>query len=445
MKYLFLLIFLTTTSCSNVVDVQKNEKESIELTYDEFLSVANESHRELTEKEVIDVVENFIKSSDRLKTRTISNPKISVKKKIYSEYSKNRNLQIPLYNVVVDNTSFQDIALVSGDSRIPFILAYYSVDKNKDELNMRQFDTDIMLNISKEMLFYELNRIVKISDSLCDKTKSKISEILNIKKNDIRLADVSSHILIKDRKNTRASMIINPSTIPGTIIGRFGPWCEVKWDVGMPYNRTMPQVCSDNWLWDNRYAISSVVVAVAQAMAYFQPDISVYNENIDWGYLKENEEIHENSDYFGQYVQDPIRRRNMVANLMKYIGEQCGVIYNCNGASVNFSNVINFLKRYGISIDGKQNFDVTKMTQYIENLNPIIMYGQTNTGGGHWWLIDGMIAVMSDNQVINKYVHANMGMGKSYTGFYYVSSGMTFDASFANFTKNISMYPNMRR
>lgn len=161
--------------------------------------------------------------------------------------------------------------------------------------------------------------------------------------------------------------------------------------------------------------------------------------------MKENEEIHEDSDYFGQYVQDPIRRRNMVANLMKYIGEQCGVIYNCNGASVNFSNVINFLSNYGISIDGKQNFDVSKMTKYIEDLNPIIMYGQTSTNGGHWWLIDGMIAVMSDNQVINKYVHANMGMGKSYTGFYYVSSGMTFDASFAHFTKNICMYPNIRR
>ena len=81
--------------------------------------------------------------------------------------------------------------------------------------------------------------------------------------------------------NTRANMIIDSSTIPGTVIGRFGPWCEVKWDVGMPYNRTMPQECPNNWLWDNRYAISSVVVAVAQAMAYFQPNMSVYNENID--------------------------------------------------------------------------------------------------------------------------------------------------------------------
>ena len=300
MKNLFLLVLLIITSCDNVVDIPKNKENSIELTYDEFLSIANESHRELTEKEVIDIVENFMKSSNEFKSRTALNLNMSVEKKSYIEYSKNKKLQLPLYNIVVNSTNFQDIAIVSGDSRMPFILAYYSIDKKKSDID--QPDNDMMLNISKEMLLNDLNSIVRICDSLCDKTKSKISEKLNIEKNKIRLADISSRILIKDTKNTRANMIIDSSTIPGTVIGRFGPWCEVKWDVGMPYNRTMPQECPNNWLWDNRYAISSVVVAVAQAMAYFQPNMSVYNENIDWSYLKENEEIHEDSDYFGQYI-----------------------------------------------------------------------------------------------------------------------------------------------
>lgn len=284
MKNLFLLVFLIITSCNNVVDIPQNEENSVELTYEEFLSIANESHRELTEKEVIDIVENFMKSSGELKSRTALNPNMRVEKKSYVEYSKNKKLQLPLYNIVVNSANFQDIAIVSGDSRIPFILAYYSVDKKKSDID--QPDYDMMLNISKEMLLNELNSIVGICDSLCDKTKLKISRKLNIEKNKIRLADISSRILIKDTMNTRANMIIDSSTIPGTVIGRFGPWCEVKWDVGMPYNRTMPQECPNNWLWDNRYAISSVVVAVAQAMAYFQPNMSVYNENIDWSYLK---------------------------------------------------------------------------------------------------------------------------------------------------------------
>ena len=99
MKNLFLLVFLIITSCNNVVDIPQNEENSVELTYEEFLSIANESHRELTEKEVIDIVENFMKSSGELKSRTALNPNMRVEKKSYVEYSKNKKLQLPLYNI----------------------------------------------------------------------------------------------------------------------------------------------------------------------------------------------------------------------------------------------------------------------------------------------------------------------------------------------------------
>ena len=131
-----------------MVNIPQNEENSIELTYEEFLSIANESHRELTEKEVIDIVENFMKSSDEFKSRTALNLDMSVEKKSYIEYSKNKKLQLPLYNIVVKGTNFQDIAIVSGDSRVPVILAYYSVDKKKSDIE--QPDNSIMFNISKE-------------------------------------------------------------------------------------------------------------------------------------------------------------------------------------------------------------------------------------------------------------------------------------------------------
>lgn len=76
------------------------------------------------------------------------------------------------------------------------------------------------------------------------------------------------------------------------------------------------------------------------------------------------------------------------------------------------------------------------------------MYGQTNSSGGHWWLIDGMLAVIVDvsgRQEIRKYIHANMGMGKSYTGYYYATNNMTFNPSFAHFSQNLVMYPNVRK
>ena len=107
----------------------------------------------------------------------------------------------------------------------------------------------------------------------------------------------------------------------------------------------MEQNCSDNWLWDYRYPISSVVIATAEIMSFYKPIVYIDGTRIDWDYLCEKEEIHDTSDYFGSYTKDPDDKCLMIAKLMKFIGEQCGVKYQCNSSSVNFSNIIKFLKK----------------------------------------------------------------------------------------------------
>lgn len=458
-KYILtLLASVMMMSCEQQNDyIVNNESPKLELTKDEFTSIAFDNLQELTDYQVVGVVENFLSHNLNKQARTSSIKDIKVDKKYYvsnkddiSPTPKKHLYNIPVYSVTVENDNCRDVALVSGDERVPFVIAYYTIDKNREEyFKQNDLNNDLMLDLSKNQIFQELEYIENLQDSLRYNTLKKISESLNIEVENVKFGDIKNKLVIKEEKvSTRADMIVDPNNIFGTVIGRFGPWCHVKWDVGMPYNRTMPQECPNNWLWDNRYAISSVVVAVAQTLAYFQPNMVVYGEQIDWNYLKVNEEIFEDSDYFGSYVQDPLRRRNMVANLMKYIGEQCGVQYHCGGASVDFTNVSNFLQKYSIKIDGRQTFNTSSLINYIENLNPVIMYGQTNSNGGHWWLVDGLLAVIVDvsgRQEIRKYIHANMGMGKSYTGYYYAASNMTFNPSFAHFSKNLVMYPNVRR
>lgn len=458
-KYILtLIVSVIMISCEQQNDyIVNNESQKLELTKEEFTSIAYDEPKELTEFQIAEIVNNFTLNNVNKQTRTNNIKDIKVGNKYYISNKDNLSpikdkysYNIPVYNVTVENGNNIDVALVSGDERVPFVIAYYTLDKTREEYcKQNGLNNDLMLDLSKNQIFQELGNIESIQDSLRKFTLEKVSKGLNIEIENIKFEDIKDKLLIQDDKiSTRADMITDPSNISGTVIGRFGPWCNVKWDVGMPYNRTMPQECPNNWLWDNRYAISSVVVAVAQTLAYFQPKMNVYGEAIDWNYLKVNEEIFEESDYFGSYVQDPLPRRNMVANLMKYIGEECRVQYHCGGASVNFDNVSNFLNRYGINIDGRQNFNTSSMINYIENLNPIIMYGQTSSNGGHWWLIDGLLAVMVDvsgKQEIRKYIHANMGMGKSYTGYYYATSNMTFNPSFAHFSQNLVMYPNVRR
>ena len=97
-----------------------------------------------------------------------------------------------------------------------------------------------------------------------------------------------------------------------------------------------------------------------------------------------------------------------------------------------------------------RNLDVTVLKQSIDDLEPVIMYGKTSSGGGHWWLVDGYRTQVATRATFfpgfNVYMHANMGQGKSYTGYYLVGTdgSLTFDASFAHFNRDLVMYTNIR-
>ncbi|GEM_PF-524094 len=453
---LYVIILVLITSCKNDSQYIFSEDcisdetrlEILELSMDEYLSIVPlNNKREITENEAMNIAFNFIESNNLSEKKTgVINDK-SVRKEYFNTSdcadSKNgeKSTMLPIYNIKISDKNIDKNIIVSGVGRLPSIIAYFEVDNQYEEKNTQN---DLLIdfakfNYAKDVAYFEL-----AIDSLRKSTLDKVSRFFSIPVDSININNIKNKLALEQIENkSRADIITDPSDINGRIIGRYGPWCDVKWDIGMPYNRKMPQVCPNNWFLDNRYGISSIVVAVAQTLAYFKPHMNVYGEIINWDYLKVNEEIHEYTDYFGSYVADPIERRDMVANLMKYIGEQCNVIYNCDGSSINPSNFISFLKRYNISvIQNGESINTAKLINYIESLNPVIMYGQTTSGGGHWWLVDGMITVMNGAR-IDKYIHANMGMGKSYSGYYYVNANqsLTFNPSFAHFQKNIKMYP----
>ncbi len=335
-------------------------------------------------------------------------------------------------------------AIVSGDKRFPCVLAYFVRDRRGETSSLSEISP---IQYAKEILFNNIKHIELIEDSLRVSTLEKIAKELNITTKEIELENIINSVSLKPNGNTRAVITTNP---PSDAIAGNGPFIKVSWNCGMPYNQLMAQNCSDNWLWDYRYPISSVVVATAEVMSFFKPIVNVGGTNIDWEYLCQKEEIHDTSDYFGSYTKDPDDKCMMIAKLMKYIGEQCGVAYQCSSSTVDFNNVINFLKKYGIYVDNVQSMNVTTLKSSIDELRPVFMYGQASSGGGHWWIVDGYRTQVATRGTFfpgfNVYMHANMGMGKSYTGYYLVDSngGLTFDTSFAHFNTNLKMYTNVR-
>lgn len=453
LKIVLIVLSVAIFSCQDNKEVLSNincEENKIALTENELLSISFGDNVELTENEAVDVLKTYLSNNSKtrlsqefVRAGRIRKNNIIYDKNLQSQMSDVKS-NIYIYEIDIDSNGENYMAIVSGDKRFPYVLAYFVRDRKEETIPL----SDILpIQYSKEILFNNIKYIDLIEDSLRTSTLEKIAKKLNITTKEIELENIRNSVSLKSNRNTRAVITTNP---PSDAIAGNGPFIKVCWNCGMPYNQLMAQNCSENWLWDYRYPISSVVVATAQIMSYFKPSMSIDGTAINWEYLCEKEEIHDTSDYFGSYTKDPDDKCMMIAKLMKYIGDQCGVIYQCNSSSVNFANVISFLNRYGIYVDEAQNMDVTRLKASVDELRPVFMYGQTSSGGGHWWIVDGYRTQVATRGTFfpgfNVYMHANMGQGKSYTGYYLVGSdgSLTFDASFAHFNTNLRMYANVR-
>lgn len=440
-KFNFIIIltcFILLYSCHNnglTIDADYSHKGYVELSPEEMASISFNDTTHLTDTEVIDILNTYIRNID-VSTSSTDSLTINNITKIFAKSPASFLYEID-YNLNEDYT-----AIVSGDKRFPYVLASFKSNTTKDDDNV---DIPPIL-YAKNLLSNNVRKIKQIKDSLYNSTIDKINRTLGKNFDDLTEEDKRSLISIKEGSMSRATIITNP---PNDAIAGNGPFITVCWNQGMPYNQLMPQTCPDNWLWDYRYPISSSVVAVSQILSYIRPTIIINGTTINWKYLCEKEEIHDTSDYFGTYVKDPEEKCSMIAQLMKYVGDQCNVSYSCNSSSVYPQKIIDFFNRYKIHIDNGQNLDVTKLKSSIDELRPVLMYGQDSNGGGHWWVVDGYRTQVATRGTFfpgyNVYMHANMGKGKSYNGYYLVDSNgsLTFDTQFAHFNKNLKMYGNI--
>lgn len=444
-------IFLFFNSCKkgeNTANPIPEETKIIHLSPEEYQSIAFDHYKELSDLETYNVVKNFItnrkihKSDSKYELAIEERNAVTLEKSSASTKGQSEANNIPVYKVSIEKDKLKDVAIVSADERYPVVIAYYTENSEDKAENI---GNKMLVDASIELLKNNIKEIEGNKTALRDVTLEKISNQLSVKKESLNFDEFKSKIAIDKQPETKSAIITDPSTL-GSPVASYGPYLSTAWSIGMPYNRLMAQSCPNNWLWDNRYAISSAVVATAQVLAAYQPSVSLGGVTMNWSYLTENKEIHEDSDYFGSYVQDPIERRNMVATLLKGIGESCSVGYTCTGSSVNFNNIRNFLSARGIQTGNQQAINVPVIKTSIENLKPVIMYGQTSSNQGHWWVVDGTYITTGTQSYLpgfNFYIHANMGQGKSYLGYYLVGTdkSVTFDTSFAHFTTNFQMYP----
>lgn len=420
-----------------IPNTDKEQGKSILLSQNEYQSIANDNPTELTSNEINHLINDFalIKS----KSRSTSPTGFKIISKYYlSDSPKSRSVNtirkdsIPIVKVSANNN---DIFYLSIDTRYPKVLAYMPNSKDSTFQNA-------MLAMSESMVYSQILQIEHLRDSLRESTIQKVKTRLGITEQDYDFNKIKQYISIEGHCSSRANVTEYPT---GQILQAYGPFLETKWGSGAPYSNMMPAVsCSDLW-WTDQYPVGVIAVAAAQILAYYEPALSTGKYTMNWAYLKEKPEIVE-PNYF--VSGDPLDKREMIASLMKYCSDCCEITYNCTASSYYMTTVRNFLSRFSIDMDNSTAFNINTIKASIEQVRMVLCQGVATTGGGHSWILDGYTLVKSGSLYYetDAYLHANMCMGSSGTGYYLVNSdnSISFNTGFAEFATNISMYANIR-
>jgi hypothetical protein len=234
------------------------------------------------------------------------------------------------------------------------------------------------------------------------------------------------------------------------------PLITTKWDQGLYYNTMCPTNPGVGYNMDGRSYVGCVALTMANILYYYRyPDHgygSVYY--IPREYDDDGNLIYTYPAQYVNYGTSTYDYDDIANSLEKYDGELAKLLYHC-GVSVRMS--------YGSDGSGSQSEyamealqdryfynkdaqfkaleDVTGGTDSMmylwenlakEELNqyrPLFFSGQSQTAGGHAWIVDGYITINNAT-----YFHVNWGWAGSGNGYFLINNQVS--QSFGNFNYN---------
>ena len=379
-KYIYLTSIITVLllfSCSQMEDLDSRKESKDNLNF------------KLPENDAIKLVDAF-----NPKSRAIHSP--SIKKAYYlktSSKAQTRNSSsedIIVYQVDLNNEE-KGFALVSGDTRMPCVIAY----SEKGEIN------DTLTNKGAAMM-------IKNAES----------------------------VFLQSIENAKGT-VLYPE---GTLLQRVGPLVNVAWGQESPYNDLMPASSTfTDYYYNSKFPTGCVAVSMAQIMSYFRPTMAISGTVIDWSGLTAQ-------SYISPYSSSPLK--NQVALLMHYITDGTKTVFiESLGASTSINNTITFLNKNGVSINNAQAMSVSEVTTSLKMLQPVLVTGSTGPNSSHCWIVDGFQILKNANNNMNTYVHANFGWSGNENGYYLASTNnFSFDTEYnGNYNTNLKIYSRIRR
>jgi hypothetical protein len=244
------------------------------------------------------------------------------------------------------------------------------------------------------------------------------------------------------------------SSFTTTLVHDIGPFIEVEWGQGYPYNKYCPNL---GCITHQGHALAGcVAVACAQILSCHKYPSSLGGTILNWNNMTAYPYIFGLSTTY----------QDQIAHLMHYSADGTYMDYGCDGSSSNIYDAKNYLNNTGYSTDNICSYNISTIYSSLNNSRPLYIRGsRTETEGGHAWVTDGYkeIKTILTESLYNcetheyfgtnsyenteKYVYFNFGYNGSYNAYYlsYVLSYCTANMpSDLHYIYDVLIIPNIR-
>lgn len=458
---LFFPLFLV--GCNNVFEdkVEENNESSpypkIVLSSGEWMSIAYDDPKEVSEDDIINIIDNFIRQEYvGTKCQTRSGMHISALNKT-KKYNLTEKMSLPATRSGENSTYAIDCpvseyefeldgekhrAVVSIDERYPKVLALLKVDESGETDHPSFCDgmpekdaSEIMLNLSYEAVYKHLCEIEAIRDSLRDKTLLMISQKLKEPIQNISFVKIKNYIYTDDNElpTTRAMAIDFPTD---QILSGCWPLIEVTWfgDFNPVASGYMPYFYDTNRVppWDGVTAIIHILTVVRPSIIIPAKSYEGHgyksSMSIDWNLLTETEYL---------LPSDSERKREMAGRLYRLINDDLGLKFaatsdtgcHITNGITNYipSNFLKTLQKY-IACNGVSSYNFNTIINSLGKARPIFI---NSNEWGDKFVIDGYFKTRSTLGTNSTYLHLKFGgYNNRHGGYYLVNADSSLDIDY---------------
>ena len=442
------LLGVTLFSCTNESTNEfTSDKKKIELTKNEVLSIAWDDAKELSDKDLLDIVGSFSAMENNGTTRSNATS-LKITKRTYinkeGEFDKQAlasraahakdDIISEICEVEFNNKTAKGKAVVATNAQLPSVLAY--IPNIGNESVMEQSGANELLHASKASYLYRVTKTKELVDSLKLPTLQKISKELQIPINEITYDKIKDYIVLTDASNasTRVTAVQGQPAGIAKLSSSIDPYIKTNWGQDEPYNgcfswdeKKVDWVrTGSNGKTKKAVPVGCVNVAIAQLMGYTH--LRVYHPLIF--HFPGAPATHTfQPDFFRMTAKPTIQEvPGAGADHIKYLMFD---LYDINkttsqkaqdgaviGSEVSEENMLNTMNKY-FKYNPKSAFNGDQVWASLRNKNPILMLTKD-----HAFIISGILITEKSSQTRqlvktnDVYWHANFGWADAATGYY---------------------------